>query len=131
MIKYLLSVRTFFRAFFMVLYLSLVVTLSLLPPSDLPKVELFDGFDKVVHFLMYFPLAALLCWTLIVEKKKARIWLVIVAAVLWGIFMEYMQRSMHLGRSFSWNDELANFAGVVVGVLFYKLAVRINWASSK
>ena len=68
---------------------------------------------------MYFPLAALLCWSLRIEKKASGIGWVILIALIWGIFMEYMQRSMQLGRTFSWYDELANFIGVIVGVILY------------
>jgi VanZ family protein len=121
MIAYLLKVRSFFRVVITVAYLLLIVTLSLLPPTDLPKVEFFEGFDKLVHFLMYFPLAALLCWSLKVEMKTDRIWIVIVLAVLWGIGMELMQLAMHLGRSFSWYDELSNFIGAVFGTFLYRM----------
>lgn len=121
MIAYLLKVRSFFRVVITVAYLLLIVTLSLLPPTDLPKVELFEGFDKLVHFLMYFPLAALLCWSLKVEMKTDRIWIVIVLAVLWGNGMELMQLAMHLGRSFSWYDELSNFIGAVFGTFLYRM----------
>jgi VanZ family protein len=121
MIAYLLKVRSFFRVVITAAYLLLIVTLSLLPPTDLPKVELFEGFDKLVHFLMYFPLAALLCWSLKVEMKTDRIWIVIALAVLWGIGMELMQLAMHLGRSFSWYDELSNFIGAVFGTFLYRM----------
>jgi len=92
-------------------------------------VKLFEGFDKVVHFLMYLPLSALLCWNLKVELKSKNIFLAVTGAVLWGIFMEFMQLTMHLGRSFSWYDELANFAGAVLGALIYIAVTRksVHW----
>jgi len=124
MIAYLLSVRQYFRVILIVFYLSCIVALSLLPPNDLPQVKLFEGFDKIVHFLMYFPLASLLCWNLKTEQKGDRILWVIFGAVLWGIFMEFMQLTMHMGRSFSWYDELANFIGVTFGVVLYWSATR-------
>jgi VanZ family protein len=108
----------------MIVYISCVIALSLLPPKDLPHVQLFEGFDKVVHFLMYFPLSALLCWNLKVELKNNRILIVFCIAVMWGIFMEYMQLIMHMGRSFSWYDELANFIGVVFGGFLYWVVTR-------
>ena len=124
MIAYLLSVRQYFRVILIVFYISCIVALSLLPPNDLPQVKLFEGFDKIVHFLMYFPLASLLCWNLKTEQKSDRIIWVILGAVLWGIFMEFMQLTMHMGRSFSWYDELANFIGVTFGVVLYWSATR-------
>jgi VanZ family protein len=119
MIRYLLSVRQYVRVIMVVLYLSCIVALSLLPPNDLPQVKLFPGFDKIVHFLMYFPLSALLCWNLKTEQKGHYVIWIIFAAVLWGIFMELMQLTMHMGRTFSWFDELANFVGVIFGAAFY------------
>jgi len=124
MISFFLSVKQVFRVIFFVLYLSCIVALSLLPPNDLPHVKVFEGFDKVVHFLMYFLLAALLCWNLKVEQNANRAFIVLGSSVLWGIFMEFMQLTMHLGRSFSWYDELANFAGASVGALIYILVTR-------
>jgi len=119
MIAYLLSVSQYVRVILVVFYLSSIVALSLLPPNDLPQVKLFEGFDKIVHFLMYFPLASLLCWNFKTERKGHRIIWVIFGAVLWGVFMEFMQLTMHLGRAFSWYDELANFIGVIIGIILY------------
>lgn len=119
MIAYLLSVRQTVRIIMLIMFLSCIVALSLLPPNDLPQVKLFEGFDKIVHFLMYFPLSALLCWNLRTEQKVHRIIWVILGAVFWGIFMEIMQLTMHLGRTFSWYDELVNFIGVIIGVTIY------------
>jgi len=100
------------------------VALSLLPPNDLPHVTVFEGFDKVVHFLMYFPLAILLCWNFGADKKNNRIFSALGVAVLWGIFMEFMQLTMHLGRSFSWFDELANFVGATCGIWLFAAIVK-------
>lgn len=121
MISYLLAVRHFIRIILLAVYAGCIVALSLLPPNDLPHVQLFAGFDKVVHFLMYFLFSVLLSWTLKTEVRSYRLVAVILASVAWGIMMEYMQRSMHLGRSFSWYDVLANCTGVISGVILYQL----------
>lgn len=70
---------------------------------------------------MYFIFAMLGCWALKAEENRARIFLIILVTVGWGIFMEFMQLEMHAGRSFSWYDELANATGVLTGILFYLL----------
>lgn len=119
MISFLLSVRQSFRIILVILYVSCIMALSLLPPNDLPQVKVFEGFDKVVHFLMYLPLSALLCWNLKVESRRKAAYLAVAVAVLWGIVMEFMQLTMHLGRSFSWYDEGANFLGAVAGAFIY------------
>lgn len=124
MISFLLSVRQSFRYFFLSLYILCIATLSLLPPKDLPHVVFFEGFDKVVHFLMYLPLSVLLCWVIKAEVNYKRMIIVILCAVCWGMLMEYMQKSMHWGRSFSWFDELANFTGAILGILLYWVLTR-------
>ena len=123
MISFLLSVNKVIKISVFLLYLSCIMALSLLPPRDLPQVQLFEGVDKLVHFLMYLPLSALLCWNLRAELSFRRVYGAVLLSVLWGMFMEIMQFNMHLGRSFSWFDELANLLGAVTGALLYKLVV--------
>ncbi len=124
MITFLLNVRQPFRMLLVVLYVGFIMTLSLIPPQDLPKVQLFAGVDKVVHFMMYLIFSVLFCWALRTEMNPFRLLIVASVAVGWGIFMEYMQLDMHLGRSFSWYDILANCIGVTVGILGYVIVFR-------
>jgi VanZ family protein len=98
------------------------VALSLLPPQDFPKIPMFPGMDKVVHIMMYFIFSLLSCWAVTTESNYSWLLLIIPVGIGWGILMEYMQRSMHIGRSFDPNDILANSFGVVSGVLIYVLA---------
>jgi VanZ family protein len=124
MISYLLSIRQSVRLFFIVIYVGCIIALSLLPMQDLPQVPMFPEEDKLIHFLMYFGFSVLFCWTLKTELNFSRIFLVILVTVSWGILMEYLQLDMHLGRSFSWYDELANSIGVCFGILTYTLVTR-------
>lgn len=126
MLSFLLNVRQSIRIFLVVVYVGCIMALSLLPPQDFPKVPQFEGIDKVVHFMMYLLLSVLFSWAVKTELNYSRLFLVIPATIGWGIFMEIMQRSMHLGRSFSWYDILANSIGVFVGVLIYVSVVRIR-----
>lgn len=124
MISFLLSVRQPIRFFIVVIYVLCIVALSLLPPQDLPKIPLFRGADKVIHIIMYFIFSILFCWAIKTEINYNRLILVVSITIGWGIFMEYMQLKMHMGRSFSGSDILANSFGVVSGLLFYVLASR-------
>lgn len=128
MISFLLSVRQSFRLFLTVAYVGGIVALSLLPSNDFPRVELFDGADKVVHFLMYFILSLLFCWTTKTELNYSWLFLIVPVTIGWGIFMEFMQLSMHQGRSFSVYDILANSLGVVSGTLIYLMAARKSFS---
>lgn len=107
-----------------VIYVGCVAALSLLPMQDLPQVPMFRGEDKVVHFIMYFGFSILFCWTLKTELNFSKLFFVILVTVSWGILMEYLQLDMHIGRSFSWYDELANSIGSVFGILIYTLVTR-------
>jgi VanZ family protein len=124
MMSYILSIRQSVRLFFVLFYVGCIAALSLLPPNDLPQIELFRGADKVIHFMMYFIFSILFCWALKTELNYSRIFFIVLVTVGWGILMEFLQLDMHMGRSFSWFDALANTIGVAFGILIYILASR-------
>lgn len=124
MISFLLAVRQPVRILLVVLYVGCIVALSLLPAQDLPQIPLFPGADKIIHFLMYFIFSLLFCWALRTEKHYFRLFFIILATIGWGMFMEYVQLVMHIGRSFSWYDVFANSLGVFVGILIYVPVTR-------
>ena len=124
MISFLLAVRQLFRVLIMCMYVSCIIALSLLPPQEFPQVPLFEGADKIVHFLMYFIFSLLSCWSFKVELKLSRVFFIIPVTIGWGLLMEIFQFSMHVGRSFSWYDILANSLGVLGGIAVYKLIFR-------
>lgn len=126
MISFLLSVRTSVRYAMVIIYIGCIMALSLLPPQDLPKLQLFRGADKVVHFMMYFIFSILFCWAIKSELKYYRLAISIPVTIGWGIMMEYLQLSMHAGRSFSIYDMLANSLGVFSGVIIYVLIARTS-----
>lgn len=119
MISFFLNFRQSFRFFLVIVYVGCIAALSLLPMRDLPHIHEFPGFDKLVHFSMYFIFSILLSWALKTELNYNWLFLVVPVTVGWGVFMEFMQLSMHLGRSFDVNDIIANSIGVVVGIVLY------------
>jgi len=74
--------------------------------------------------MMYFIFSLLFCWTLRTEKHFLRLGFVVVTTIGWGVFMEVIQLSMHLGRNFSWYDILANSLGSVLGILIYTIVAK-------
>jgi VanZ family protein len=121
MISFLVAVKQPVRILLLVLYVVFLAALSILPPQDLPKVSLFYGADKIIHFMMYFIFSMLSCWALKTEKHYFRLLLIVLATIGWGMFMEFVQMEMHMGRSFSFYDMVANGLGVFVGVIIYVL----------
>jgi len=124
MISFLLTVRSPFRYALLIIYVGCIMTLSLLPPQDLPRVQLFKGADKVIHVMMYLVFAIMTAWALKIEMNRSRVWLILPVTIGWGILMEVFQLEMHIGRSYSMYDMLANTTGVAIGLLFYLLVTR-------
>ena len=119
MIKFLFSIPQWLRLVVALLYLSIVAKLSLMPSNQLPELNPFDGFDKVVHGCMYFGLTVLACWTFQAEVKRNWILYIVVFAIFWGLLMEFSQLEMKAGRAFEWTDELANSVGALLGASIY------------
>jgi len=125
MLSFFLKISQPVRNLLFVFYAACVLTLSLLPPSDLPKVSLFPEADKVIHFLMYFLFSGIGCWTLRTDVSKRNYYLIALISIGWGILMEILQLTMHDGRSFSIFDILANIAGVTCGILTYRFLISL------
>lgn len=131
MLSFFLKISQIIRNLTFVFCTVSVLVLSLLPPSDLPKVSLFPGADKVIHFLMYFFFSGIGCWTLRTEWKRRNYYFIAIFAVGWGVLMEILQLTMHAGRSFSVFDILANVVGVTFGILSYAFIISISEAVSQ
>ena len=105
------------------LALVLLAYLSLAPnPFDVNEVHLFAGADKLVHVLMYggTTLAFLFDYAKhrLPHHTKINIELALTAtAMVIGIVMEILQLVMRLGRSFDFNDMVANCVGAALAMV--------------
>lgn len=124
LIYFLLTLKKWIRLIVLIFYIFCIISLSLLPPDDLPKIKFFEGFDKVVHFIMYFIFSLIYSWYLYAELKAKKVYIAFNVAISWGIFMEIIQFEMHIGRNFSWFDIIANCIGAIAGALFYLYLCR-------
>ena len=126
MIRLFFSIKPWLRYTLSFLYLVIIVLLSLLPTSDFPDVPFFSGEDKYIHICMYLGLGFLACWSLDFRGKERMPSLIILLAgvFMWGVMMEVLQRLMSNGRGMELLDMLANLAGAIVGLIFYKLLER-------
>lgn len=127
--KLLFTTHHWLRWMAFIAYLSLIIYASLTPPDNIPKIIVIPHIDKIVHFTMYFGFCILFLWSIDrgrirkgqknqKTKKRLLIYPVgLITAILWGITMEFLQKSMHLGRSYSELDMLANIAGAITGTL--------------
>lgn len=96
------------------------LTLSPKPVGDV-EIELFPGADKLVHALMF----GFFSFVMLIDFSHSRHWqrltwkeitATTILSICFGISVEYMQRSMNLGRGFETADMAADTAGVLLTV---------------
>lgn len=113
---------------FLTIWISLITYASLTPPGNVPKIDFFPHFDKVVHFGIYFVLSILTIPVVIKKKHYNKAYLLAsIFSITTGIFFEWLQNYMAQGRTASLYDAIANMVGAIIGVLFYQLFIRNKW----
>mgnify|MGYP000511498004 FL=1 len=99
-----------------------VLYLTLAPrPFGSVRIPLFEGADKVVHFMMFFDMAFAYHFDFRRGKKpvdEARLmgWIFVSLSAFGGL-IELAQWKMRMGRSGDWYDLLADIAGAVYGII--------------
>jgi VanZ family protein len=89
-----------------------------LPGKELPKLNLFDNVDKVVHFVFFAVLILLWHWAGFVRSW----WICIVVCLLYGFGIELYQMKFVAGRSFDIWDGVADTIGGIVA--YYVVGVK-------
>jgi VanZ family protein len=97
------------------LWTGLILVLCTIPGKELPGAPV-AGFDKIVHLGLFGVWTVL--WLLARPRRAA---LVLVAGVVYGVFLEYYQQMLPFDRSFDWWDAAADAAGVAAGYLAWRL----------
>lgn len=99
-----------------------VLYLTLAPrPFGSVRIPLFEGADKVVHFMMFFAMAFAYHFDFRRGKKpvdEARLmgWIFVSLSAFGGL-IELAQWKMRMGRSGDWYDLLADIVGAVYGII--------------
>lgn len=99
-----------------------VLYLTLAPrPFGSVRIPLFEGADKVVHFMIFFAMAFAYHFDFRRGKKpvdEARLmgWIFVSLSAFGGL-IELAQWKMRMGRSGDWYDLLADIAGAVYGII--------------
>lgn len=99
-----------------------VLYLTLAPrPFGSVRIPMFEGADKVVHFMMFFAMAFAYHFDFRRGKKpvdEARLmgWIFVSLSAFGGL-IELAQWKMRMGRSGDWYDLLADIAGAVYGII--------------
>lgn len=108
-----------------------ILILTGLPGSLLPRVKPVVGMDKVAHMLMYAAFAFLCIWGYrrqFVENgasyRKNAILLALLVSVAYGGLTELMQEFLVPTRTGDWFDFLADSIGTGIGMLVFYLFFR-------
>lgn len=96
--------------------------LTLMPASDVPQVSWMDNipnFDKLVHAVLFGGLSFLFALPLLKsgfsEKQKISYTLKIsLAAIIWGITIEFLQKFYVPSRDFDLLDWAADVVGIIM-----------------
>ena len=104
-----------------------ILVLTGLPGSCIPKVKPALGLDKVVHLLMYAAFAFLTLWGYrkpFMENGKVyqskALWITLAISFVFGALTEVMQETLVPGRVGSVYDWIADVIGSILGAtVFY------------
>jgi glycopeptide antibiotics resistance protein len=94
-----------------------------LPGKELPKLNLFDHFDKVVHFTFFFVFFIL--WKMVFSQQDKSSRMIIVIAIAFGFGIEWYQLNFVVGRSFDVWDGIFDSLGAVFGFLTYRYYLKV------
>lgn len=111
-----------------ILWLLAILVATLTPDEQLPETPDVIGFDKLVHFSLFFMLT-FLWYRAGVKNRKEKLnkrnfttnYLVFGIGI--AILVEYLQQFIP-GRSFDWWDMVANIAGGAIGTVCFYILYR-------
>lgn len=98
----------------------LLVTYGFLAEFKSSGIKL-NNYDKHLHFLIFWGLAALLHYT-----YKPKLWVAVPLLAVYGLLIEYMQQTFTRGRQAEFADWIADLAGVITFYLCLFLWRRIR-----
>lgn len=113
-----------FRFAAAVLYFIFISVMFCLPGSVLPHENWLSKiyFDKWVHISFFAVLLLLWLWWLMPDKRG--IVLLLVAAIVYGITVEFVQDRFIPNRSFDLSDWAADITGSFAGVWFWNRYIK-------
>lgn len=115
----------------------IVGILVFMPGKDVPEVDLFyiPQLDKLVHAGMFGGITLLFCFpyfkaNLSLQHKLKQFTRIALAAIVWGLAVEFIQKYFVPSRSFELLDWAADTAGVLIGWWFSKKILTTKFAAS-
>ena len=107
-----------------IIWFILSLVLLTLPGGDLPKISWMDNLqiDKLIHVFLFFVLVTLFFWGIVSSKpgiaNKRVLVFIALAALLYGIVMEFVQKYWVPNRSFDEWDIVADGIGSGLPLFF-------------
>ncbi len=106
------------------IWTAVIVVLSAISGSTMKKMMVVDffGIDKLGHLIMYGILTWL--WILALRtytSKKRSIYFALAISIFLGLLMEIGQRYLFSGRSFEYDDMMANTIGSLLSIGIFSM----------
>lgn len=111
------------------IWLIIIFILSGYPGKNLPQAP-FNGFDKLVHLIIYAALTFLIAigfFKQSIAVSKNTVFIIVFSSVIStfiGGAMELLQEYVFLNRYGDWFDFFANSVGSVMGMIVFYFVVR-------
>jgi len=116
------------------LWAILVLFLSLSNVTIVQKFEWTDiaGFDKMGHAVFHGVLALWVMYGFFGLQRRFRhmaLW-TMIACILFGVVIEFLQAWMRVGRQFEYLDMLANVAGIFIAYCIFNRFLKPSYYGS-
>ena len=106
-----------------------MMVLLLMPPSDLPSGNFFDGFDKLVHTGSFYLFTILVLYGRLMNTKNKSsklntFFVVLIISSLFAFFTEGAQMYFTSTRQGDWWDIFADYVGIGMALFSYLLLYK-------
>jgi VanZ family protein len=116
-----------FRFYKPAIWVVIITILCLMPADEMPRITAFTipHFDKLVHAGMYFILVIFLVKPL-QSVKIPVVFPSLIFSIIVGSSIEVLQFYITSTRSADFYDIFADFAGAIIGLIFYMYSIKGN-----
>ena len=106
-----------------ILYTLIITLVFVAPRPDLPEIDFYISFDKIVHFMIFILLTMIWSFYFFVRANKTlslrNVILIALVCIIYGIVIEISQQMLEANRMSDMYDVLANSIGTLVGMLLF------------
>jgi VanZ family protein len=101
----------------------ILIVLSVISKGTASKLAIIDffGVDKLAHLIFYAVLSWLWVRAMSNSKIEKSALVSFLISTTLGVSLEFIQKYCTDGRSFEYDDMIANLVGTVIGLIIYKL----------